>query len=101
MADKPTRREWLKISALSGSALAFATFDLKPEARARNKPGKLIKLSSNENPYGFSPKVRAAILDSIADGNRYANPELVARLEQRIAEREGVKAENVVLGTGS
>ena len=95
------RREWLKISALSAGALAFGSFDLTPTARAQTNPGKLIKLSGNENPYGFSPKARAALLDALADGNRYANPEAVARLEQQIAAREGLRAENVVLGTGS
>lgn len=101
MSIKPTRREWLKISALSGAALAFSSFDFKPHANAQNNSGKLIKLTSNENPYGFSPKARTAILDSLSEGNRYAHPDLVAKLEQQIAEREGVKAENVVLGTGS
>ncbi len=62
---------------------------------------KFIKLSGNENPYGFSPNARQVLLDSIADGNRYANPEIVAKLEQEIARREGLKPENVVLGTGS
>jgi histidinol-phosphate aminotransferase len=101
MAIKPTRREWLKISALSGAALAFSSFDLKPAANAQNNSSKLIKLTSNENPYGFSPKARTAILDAVADGNRYASPDAVAGLERQIAEREGLKAENVVLGTGS
>src|SRR5689334_5801337 len=96
-----TRREWLKISALAGGALALGAFDPAEAARAQSGSGKLIKLSGNENPYGFSPKARAAVLDSLADGNRYANPETVARLEQMIAAREGLKPENVVLGTGS
>lgn len=100
MSIKPTRREWLKLSAFSaGAALAFSSFDFP--TKAQNGAGKIIKLSSNENPYGFSPKARAAILDSLADGNRYANPEMVAKLEQEIATREGLKPENVVLGTGS
>lgn len=101
MAITPTRREWLKISALSGAALAFSAFDFSTAAAANNNSGKPIKLTSNENPHGFSPKARAAILDSLADGNRYAHPEQVAKLEQEIAAREGLKAENVVLGTGS
>jgi len=101
MSIKPTRREWLKLSAFSATALAFTSLNLKGAANAQTISNKLIKLSSNENPYGFSPKAKQAILDSLADGNRYANPESVAKLEQQIAEREGLKAENVVLGTGS
>ena len=102
MSNKRTRREWLKISAFSAGALAFGSFDLAPRISAQqNNSAKLIKLTSNENPYGFSPKARAALMEAIADGNRYAEPEAVAKLEREIAAREGLKAENVVLGTGS
>lgn len=101
MSMNQTRREWLKFSALSAAALAFTSFDFKAQTHARNNSGKLIKLTSNENPYGFSPKAKQAILDSLTDGNRYANPDLVAGLEKEIAAREGVKPESVVLGTGS
>ena len=96
------RRNLLK-GGLAG--LAAATF-LRPAevfaaAEPRSSTGKFIKLSSNENPYGFSPGAKQALLDSVADGNRYASPDLVNKLEQEIAAREGLKAENVVLGTGS
>lgn len=100
MSIKPTRREWLKLSAISAAALAFSSFESK-EAAAQNASNKIIKLTSNENPYGFSPKARQAILDSVAEGNRYASPDLVGKLEREIAAREGLKPENVVLGTGS
>ena len=96
-----TRREWLKISALSAGALAFGSVDFAQKADAQNNSGNLIKLSGNENPYGFSPKAKQSMLDALTGGNRYANPETVARLEQQIAAREGLKSENVVLGTGS
>src|SRR3712207_547854 len=101
MSIKPNRREWLKISALSASVFAFSPFDFSTEAKNLSSTGNTIKLSSNENPYGFSPKARQAILDFLADGNRYAEPAVVAKLEREIATREGLNPENVVLGTGS
>lgn len=105
MSIKPSRREWLKMSALStlgAGILTYTSYDLKSTACAQEgNPTRPIKLSGNENPYGYSPKAKQALTDAAADGNRYANPETIAKLEQQIAEREGVRAENVVLGTGS
>jgi Histidinol-phosphate/aromatic aminotransferase and cobyric acid decarboxylase len=102
MSTNLSRRRWLKFSALSaGAALAFTSLDFSSETRARNNSNNFIKLTSNENPYGYSPKAREAMLDALAEGNRYAAPEIVSRLEREIADREGLKPESVVLGTGS
>jgi histidinol-phosphate aminotransferase len=68
---------------------------------AETTSNKIIKLTSNENPYGFSPKAKQVLIDALIDGNRYANPDFVAKFEQEIAKREGVKPENVVIGSGS
>lgn len=101
MSIKNNRREWLKLSALSATALAFTSFDFTSQAHAQNNANKIIKLSANENPYGFSPKAKQAILESLSEGNRYVNATAVTKLEQEIANREGLKPENVVLGGGS
>jgi len=96
------RRELIR-----GSLAGIATLSLLQISDAAEVSGKSkstntpIKLTSNENPYGFSPKAKQALIDSLDEGNRYANPDLVAKLEQEIAKREGLKPENVVLGTGS
>lgn len=96
------RRDLIKGSLAGIATLSFLqksdASEVSTKSTSTNKP---IKLSSNENPYGFSPKAKQALIDSLEDGNRYASPDLVAKLEQEIAKREGVKAENVVLGTGS
>lgn len=94
-----TRREWLKTSVLSGAALALIPRGF--EAQTTGQAVKPIKLSGNENPYGFSPKAKQAVIDSLADGSRYADPAAVRTLEETIAAREGLKPENVVLATGS
>ena len=98
MSFKPTRREWVKMSAMAAAAVAFAGGG--HETAAQNGTG-MIKLSGNENPYGPSPRARKALADALAGANRYAPQEALAKLETDIAEREGVKPESVVAATGS
>jgi histidinol-phosphate aminotransferase len=99
MSTAFTRREWLKTSAISGAVLALVPHQF--QAQTAGQPVKPIKLSGNENAYGFSPKAKQAVIDSLADGSRYADPATVRRLEETIGAREGLKPENVVLATGS
>lgn len=59
---------------------------------------KIIKLASNENPLGMSPKGRRAVEAALAGAERYPDQfDLIAAL----AERHGVANEQVVLGNGS
>ena len=102
MTKRISRRNWLKASALTGSVLAFSSFNLPTETEAQTTANKkLVRLTSNENPYGFSPKAKQAIIDSVEMGNQYAHREKVSELEKMIADREGLKPENVILGSGS
>lgn len=58
----------------------------------------IVKLASNENPLGMSPKARAAVEKAIAGIERYPDQfELIAAL----AERLGVAHDQIVLGNGS
>jgi histidinol-phosphate aminotransferase len=58
----------------------------------------IVKLASNENPLGMSPKARAAVEKAIAGIERYPDQfELIAA----IADRLGVGQNQVVLGNGS
>jgi histidinol-phosphate aminotransferase len=59
-----------------------------------------IKLASNENPLGPSPKALAAIRQSLATLHRYPDG-AGHRLVHRIAEYNGIPKENVVIGNGS
>ncbi len=107
-----TRRQWLK-SALAASAGLPLSLTLAnqlmaaPVSRAEwlhgMEPlnnGKLIRLGSNENPYGPSEKARKAILGSMAEGNRYAH-DVARSLRDVIAQKEGVDPEYVLMGCGS
>jgi histidinol-phosphate aminotransferase len=58
----------------------------------------IVKLASNENPLGMSPKARAAVEKAIAGIERYPDQfELIAAL----ADRLGVGQNQIVLGNGS
>lgn len=58
----------------------------------------IVKLASNENPLGMSPKARQAVEAAIAGIERYPDQfELIAK----VAERCGVAPGQVVLGNGS
>lgn len=58
------------------------------------------KLNANENPYGPSAKAQEALRAAAGNGNRYAWRELIGLMEE-IAELEGVKPENIIMGPGS
>lgn len=58
----------------------------------------IVKLASNENPLGMSPKARAAVEKAISGVERYPDQfDLIAK----VAERAGVAQNQVVLGNGS
>jgi histidinol-phosphate aminotransferase len=58
----------------------------------------IVKLASNENPRGMSPRAKAAVEAALSGVERYPDQfELVAALSERL----GVGAERIVLGNGS
>jgi len=97
MQTTMNRRQWLASAAMSTTALAVT----RGSAFAQNRSvkGEFIKLDQNENPYGISKKVEAAIVEAAPASNRYALRELAA-LRDLIAEREQVSSESVILGAG-
>jgi histidinol-phosphate aminotransferase len=65
------------------------------------KINNLIKLNTNENPYGPSPKVIAALQKEAADSLRlYPDPNSDG-LKKAIAEYHGLNANQVFVGNGS
>jgi histidinol-phosphate aminotransferase len=60
----------------------------------------IIKLASNENPLGVSPRARRAIEGAVADLARYPDGNGY-ELKQALARRCGIAAERIVLGNGS
>ena len=63
-------------------------------------PATIIKLASNENPRGPSPKALAAIAAAASDLTRYPDGNGFA-LKAALSNRLGVRPEQLVLGNGS
>ena len=60
----------------------------------------IIKLASNENPFGPSPLAQAAMQKAIAGVNLYPDGNAFY-LKQKLAAKLGVKPANLILGNGS
>lgn len=59
-----------------------------------------LKLASNENPLGPSPRGIEAAREVLAESHRYPD-DAGFRLRHRLADRLGVEADGIVLGAGS
>lgn len=72
--------------------------DLPPELRQKQP----IKLASNENPLGTSPKALAAMQAALTDSHLYPSKQLDGRLRQAIADYwgRGLTADHIILGNG-
>lgn len=73
--------------------------DLKPYAPGKLKPGAL-KLASNENPLGPSPRAMEAVAMAVANVHVYPDGAATA-LREALSEGLGVPANQVLLGNGS
>lgn len=61
-----------------------------------------VKLSSNENPLGMSPRVRAAVAAAVADTDLGRYPDGSGfRLKKKLAAIHNIAAERITLGNGS
>ncbi|WP_224489459.1 pyridoxal phosphate-dependent aminotransferase [Robertkochia flava] len=101
------RRDWIRNTAMSGSMALMGGFGslyaLSKEERQKFHPrplDKMIKLSSNENPYGPSEIVRNAIRDSLDIACRYPYS-YADELAEMLAEKEGVAREQIIITGGS
>ncbi len=99
------RRQWIRTAGLTGALSAIGGLntyanlsDLDYDAAVTSNG--LVRLHSNENPYGPSEYVRKAIVKSFDVAHQYLGDH-ADRLAQKIADREGVTAEHIVLTGGS
>jgi histidinol-phosphate aminotransferase len=84
----------------AGAALLETPLARVAEAARRPKQPGAIILSSNENPYGPSPKAIEALVAADSIANRY--PDLAEEaIRTAIARHHGVDAGQIVLGCGS
>ena len=70
------------------------------EIRRKYNLEKVVKLASNENPFPIPAHVSEAIAAELANANRYPCSDCFF-LRDRVAEYNGVGADNVVVGAGS
>jgi histidinol-phosphate aminotransferase len=61
----------------------------------------VVKLNTNENPYGPSPRALAAIAAEATDALRLYPDPTARRLREAIAQSHGLDASNVFVGNGS
>ena len=96
------RRQWLKSIGLAGTAAWLAkkeafVLDFEPRSFVEGSP---VNLNFNENPYGPSKKVRTAITSAFDSGCRYPFTDFNV-LNEKIAQKEGVSKEHIVVTGGS
>lgn len=60
----------------------------------------IVKLASNENPNGTSPKVVQAVQEQASNMYRYPDDSFF-ELKDKLAKKFGVASENIVIGSGS
>ena len=104
---KPSRRTWLKLAGIGAVSAAGVLPACAPtssadetSAAAAIDPDALAIMSSNENPFGPSPKAMDAMRAEVGNIYRYTGP-LTAKFAGIIAEREGVAPEQVLITNGS
>lgn len=101
------RRAWLKggsalgaLTLLGGQSIAATLTEeeiRKFNPRPFNGPAQL---NFNENPFGPSARVRQAMTEAFDQGCRYPS-RYIAELVEKIAKKEGVTTDHIVLGGGS
>ncbi|RAR51088.1 pyridoxal phosphate-dependent aminotransferase [Flavobacterium lacus] len=98
------RRNWLKQTSIGIVGLGIIPFEgfaiPTKEDIIEEKNVGLIRLRSNENPYGPSVLARNAMRDSINGSNRY-NWELLEELIGKIAQKHNLTDQSILLGAGS
>lgn len=108
MMKQLDRRQWLRTAGIGG-ALTFLSNPaawadhLSPVERnlsLGNNLDELVRLSSNENPYGPSPKVRKAMSEAFDMACRYPYG-YEGKLKEALSEKHGVPTDHIMIAAGS
>ena len=97
-----SRRDWFKSSIGIGGLMLTPSILSAEEIKKYNPRSKssIVKLSSNENPYGPSERVLNAIKNSFNDACRYPY-EFIQELQKTLAKKHDVPIESIVITGGS
>ena len=105
---KLSRRSFTKVIGAGAAIAALRPMDelkaswttVLPGSSAGDPQPKVVRLSSNENPYGPSPASLKAMTDSFNLAWRYPD-EYADMLSEELAKLHGVPVEQLLLGDGS
>jgi len=97
-----SRRDWFKSSIGIGGLMLTPSILTAEEIKKYNPRSisSIVKLSSNENPYGPSERVLNAIKNSFNDACRYPY-EFIQELQKTLAKKHDVPIESIVITGGS
>lgn len=85
---------------IASIAISKDTFASEPFLESKTLAEDVIKLSSNENPYGPTPLARKAMVEAVNDSNRYQWT-LTQDFKKQIGELTGHTANHIIVGAGS
>jgi histidinol-phosphate aminotransferase len=88
------------IDLVSKPARDMGTANTAPTPAAMERGVRLIKLDSNENPFGPSPLAIGAMRKAIATANFYPDDDC-SQLRWKLGTRHGLPPEQVLVGAGS
>ena len=98
------RRNWLRTAGLAGTAIATGTIpglsNEKLYPPTKSGTDDIIRLMSNENPYGPPKSVREAMMSAMQYGYQYPSSHYDVLLD-KIAAKEGVTKDHILLVSGS
>lgn len=103
--SKINRRNWIKSSSIAGISAAISRVDYnelfsQSTSKTSDSVDEVVRLSSNENPYGPSQVVRDAMVDDFANVCRY--PRMYYKeLVDMLAEKHDVTSDQIILTAGS
>lgn len=99
-----TRRKWLKNITFGAAGIGLSGLNSfamsKADLLTQSADGSVIRLSSNENPYGPGPMARKAMTEQIMASNRYGW-EITGKLRAQLAEKHSLAENNILLSAGS
>ena len=98
-----SRRDWIKASMGIGGLMLAPSSLLTAQEKEHFRPRNLdpiVRLSSNENPYGPSQRVRDRIKQSFEHACRYPYA-YSDELAEQLAKKHGVSPESIIVTGGS
>ena len=102
---KLNRRQWLKTAGIAGAAISTTSCKLQAESKPLSNQtsvstDRIVKLSSNENRYAPSAKIKEAMIAAMERSYLYP-PAHYGPLIDAIAAKEDVSRDHILLVSGS